>query len=133
MAKGYADGETTQSVSNTLWCGLPPSCRDHLGRAMARKEVKDIDSPCRQLALPVLDAIFVIVMVCIVIPFSEEVRACTPCFHALLLVQVLCQLASSPIFLGCALRSVEHNVTGPGQKEDNQSRHQSCSLFPISL
>jgi hypothetical protein len=100
---------------------------------MARKEVKDIASPCRQLALPVLEAIFVIVMVCIVIPFSEEVRTCTPCFHALLLVQVLCQLVSSPIFLGRPMRFVKHNVTRPGQKEGNQSRSQFCSLFPISL
>jgi hypothetical protein len=100
---------------------------------MARKEVKDIDSPCRQFALPAFDAIFVIVMVCIVIPFFEEVRACTPCFHALLLVQVLCQLVSSRIFWRCALWSIVHNVTGPDQKEDNQSKRQSCSLFPISL
>ena len=42
-------------------------------------------------------------------------------------------VGEQPNFFGCALRSVEHNVTGPGQKEDNQSKRQSCSLFPISL
>src|SRR5437660_12873080 len=103
MAKGGADCETAQPVDNALRGCLPANRRVRSGCAMARKETRDADRPSNQLALPILAVFFVVMVVCIVIPFSAAVRLCTPCLRVPLLLQVLCQFAGSSMFLYRAL------------------------------
>ena len=78
MAKGGADWMATPPVSNVLWGGLWASFTGHCGCAPVRKDLKDVDSPSRQCALPAHAVLFVIVVGCIVVPFSAEVRSCAP-------------------------------------------------------
>src|SRR5215813_6253687 len=76
MAAGYVDRASAKPGYNVLlWC-LPANRRTHRGWATARKETKDADSPSNQLALPILVAFFMLMVVCIIIPFSEAVKLC---------------------------------------------------------
>jgi|SwirhirootsSR1_FD_contig_31_4724959_length_1315_multi_2_in_0_out_0_2 hypothetical protein len=76
MAEGCTDCASAQSGYHALLCCLPANRRARWGCATARKETRDADSPSNQLALPILAAFFVIMVVCIVIPFSEAVKLC---------------------------------------------------------
>src|SRR5215510_3530367 len=76
MAEGYVDRASAKPGYNVLPCCLPANRRAHWGCATARKETKDADRPSNQLALPILVAFFMLMVVCIIIPFSEAVKLC---------------------------------------------------------
>jgi hypothetical protein len=63
-------------VYNALLGCLAARLRAHWGCVTVKKEARDADSSSNQRVLLSFAAIFAIIVVCIVIPFSEAVRSC---------------------------------------------------------